>query len=59
MKKLNYIREEVTGYRLPNRGYKPKGVVLHNDAGSAGATAKAYRNGLVNAPLSRLEAGIA
>src|SRR5699024_8172503 len=58
-KKLNYIREEVTGYRLPNRGYKPKGVVLHNDAGSAGATAKAYRNGLVNAPLSRLEAGIA
>lgn len=58
-KKLNYIREEVTGYKLPNRGYKPKGVVLHNDAGSAGATAKAYRNGLVNAPLSRLEAGIA
>ena len=58
-KKLNYIREEVTGYRLPNRGYKPKGIVLHNDAGSAGATAKAYRNGLVNAPLSRLEAGIA
>ena len=59
VKKLNYIREEVTGYRLPNRGYKPKGIVLHNDAGSAGATAKAYRNGLVNAPLSRLEAGIA
>ena len=26
-KKLNYIREEVTGYRLPNRGYKPKGIV--------------------------------
>ena len=26
-KKLNYIREEVTGYKLPNRGYKPKGIV--------------------------------
>ena len=26
-KKLNYIREEVTGYRLPNRGYKPRGIV--------------------------------
>lgn len=58
-KKLNYIRDEVRGYRLPNRGYKPKGVVLHNDAGSVGATAKAYHNGLVNAPYSRLEAGVA
>lgn len=37
----------------------PKGIVIHNDAGSKGATAEAYRNGLVNAPLSRLEAGIA
>ncbi|MDN6318117.1 MAG: hypothetical protein L0J59_11740, partial [Lactococcus lactis] len=35
-KKLNYIREEVTGYRLPNRGYKPTSITLHNDAGSAG-----------------------
>ncbi len=34
-------------------------VVLHNDAGSVGATAEAYHRGLVNAPLSRLEAGIA
>lgn len=59
MKKLNYIRNEVRGYRLPNRGYKPKGVVLHNDAGSVGATAEAYHRGLVNAPLSRLEAGVA
>lgn len=25
--KLNYIRDEVRGYRLPNRGYKPKGIV--------------------------------
>lgn len=58
-KKLNYIREEVTGYKLDKRGYNPKGIVIHNDAGSVNATAKAYRNGLVNAPLSRLEAGIA
>src|SRR5699024_5053750 len=58
-KKLNYIRDEVRGYRLPNRGYKPQGVVLHNDAGSVGATAEAYHRGLVNAPLSRLEAGVA
>lgn len=26
MKKLTYIRDEVKGYKLPNRGYKPKGV---------------------------------
>lgn len=58
-KKLTYIRDEVKGYRLPNRGYTPKGIVLHNDAGSVGATAEAYHNGLVNAPLSRLEAGVA
>lgn len=58
-KKLNYIQDYVKGYNLPKRGYKPKGIVLHNDAGSRGATAQAYRNGLVNAPLSRLEAGIA
>ena len=58
-KKLTYIRDEVKGYRLPNRGYKPKGIVLHNDAGSVGATAEAYHRGLVNAPLSRLEAGVA
>lgn len=58
-KKLKYIRDEVKGYKLPNRGYKPKGIVLHNDAGSINATAESYRNGLVNAPLSRLEAGIA
>lgn len=58
-KKLNYIKDYVKGYKLPKRGYKPKFIVIHNDAGSKGATAEAYRNGLVNAPLSRLEAGIA
>ena len=47
------------GYRLPNRGYKPTSITLHNDAGSVGATAEAYHRGLVNAPLSRLEAGVA
>lgn len=59
MKKLAYIRDEVKGYRLPNRGYKPTSITLHNDAGSVGATAEAYHRGLVNAPLSRLEAGVA
>lgn len=59
MQKLTYIKDVVRGYQLPKRGYQPKAIVLHNDAGSVGATAKAYQNGLVNAPLSRLEAGIA
>ena len=59
MKKLSYIRDEVKGYRLPNRGYKPTSITLHNDAGSVGSTAEAYHRGLVNAPLSRLEAGVA
>lgn len=59
MKALKYIRDEVKGYRLPNRGYKPKGIVLHNDAGSVYATTESYHNGLVNAPESRLEVGIA
>ncbi|MDW4457411.1 SH3 domain-containing protein [Staphylococcus saprophyticus] len=59
MKKLSYIRDEVKGFRLPNRGYKPTSITLHNDAGSVGATAEAYHRGLVNAPLSRLEAGVA
>lgn len=58
-KKLNYFKDYVKGYNLPKRGYNPKFIVIHNDAGSKGATAEAYRNGLVNAPLSRLEAGIA
>lgn len=58
-KKLNYIKDYVKGYNLPKRGYNPKFIVIHNDAGNKGATAEAYRNGLVNAPSSRLEAGIA
>lgn len=56
-KTLKYNRDEVTGYKLPKRGYKPKGVVIHNDAGSL--SAMQYHDSLVNAPLSRLENGIA
>ena len=55
--KLKYNRDEVTGYKLPKRGYKPKFVVIHNDASSL--TAEQWRNALVNAPLSTLERGIA
>lgn len=56
-KSLKYNRDEITGYKLPKRGYKPKGVVIHNDAGSL--SAMQYHDSLVNAPLSRLENGIA
>lgn len=56
-KTLKYNRDEVTGYKLPKRGYKPKGVVIHNDAGSL--SAMQYHDSLVNAPISRLENGIA
>lgn len=55
--KLKYNRDEVTGYKLPKRGYKPKGIVIHNDASSL--TAEQWSNALVNAPLSTLERGIA
>ncbi len=56
-KTLKYNRDEVKGYKLPKRGYKPKFVVIHNDAGSL--SAMQYHDSLVNAPLSRLENGIA
>ena len=55
--KLKYNRDEVKGYKLPKRGYKPKGICIHNDASSL--TAEQWRNALVNAPLSTLERGIA
>ncbi|MCO4330311.1 SH3 domain-containing protein [Staphylococcus hyicus] len=57
--KLQIVKDVVQGYKLPQRGYKPKYIVIHNDAGSKYATAESYRNGLVKAPLSGLEAGIA
>ncbi|WP_426366276.1 SH3 domain-containing protein [Mammaliicoccus lentus] len=56
-KTLKYNRDEVKGYSLPKRGKKPVGVVIHNDAGNA--SAMQYRQSLLNAPLSRLENGIA
>ena len=56
-KTLKYNRDEVKGYKLPKRGYKPKFIVIHNDAGNA--SAMQYHQSLVNAPLLRLENGIA
>ena len=53
MAKLNYDRTSVVnrGY-LGKRGYKPVGVVIHNDAGSG--TAHTDKNQFVNASLSTL-----
>ncbi len=57
-KKLTYDRTSIKRKSyLGKRGYKPKGVVIHNDAGSASATQ--YKNNLVNASNARLERGIA
>lgn len=57
-KKLVYNRDTIKrAYLLGKRGYKPKGIVLHNDAGSG--TAMNYHDQLVNASEQRLEAGIA
>ena len=57
-KKLKYDRTSVARRSiLGKRGYKPKGIILHNDAGSG--TALTYKNQLVNASEQRLEAGIA
>ena len=42
---------------MDKRGYNPKGVVLHNDAG--GMNYKQYYNNLVNANYDRLARGIA
>ncbi|MEJ7240361.1 N-acetylmuramoyl-L-alanine amidase, partial [Staphylococcus epidermidis] len=39
------------------RGRKPKGVVIHNDAGTMNS--KQYYNNLVNADYNRLARGIA
>ena len=57
-KKLTYNRDTIKrAYLLGKRGYKPKGIVLHNDAGSG--TAMNYHDQLVNASEQRLEVGIA
>lgn len=44
-------------YTMNKRGYKPKAIVIHNDAGSS--TGKQYENALVNAGYNRLANGIA
>lgn len=44
-------------YTMNKRGYKPKAIVIHNDAGSS--TGKQYENSLSNAGYNRLANGIA
>lgn len=57
-KKLIYNRDKVARASiLGKRGYKPKGIVLHNDASVA--SAMGYHDQLVNASEQRLEVGIA
>ncbi|MEB5791887.1 SH3 domain-containing protein [Staphylococcus hominis] len=56
-KTIPHIKDEVKGYDMDKRGYKPKYIVIHNDAG--GMNYKQYHDNLVNASLSRLERGIA
>lgn len=56
-KTIPHIKDEVKGYNMDKRGYKPKYIVIHNDAG--GMNYKQYHDNLVNASLSRLERGIA
>ena len=44
-------------YTMDKRGYKPKYVVIHNDAGSS--SGKQYQNSLANAGYNRFANGIA
>lgn len=44
-------------YNMNNRGKKPVGIVIHNDAGNA--SAQQYEKALVNASTARYENGIA
>lgn len=55
--KITLSTTRVKNYNFANRGYKPKAIVIHNDAGAS--TGKAYENGLVNANQARLFRGIA
>lgn len=55
--KITVSTARVKNYNFANRGYKPKAVVIHNDAGAS--TGKAYENSLVNANQTRLFRGIA
>ena len=45
-KTIRHIKDEVKGYDMDKRGYKPKGLVIHNDAG--GMNYKQYRDNPVS-----------
>lgn len=51
------VSKNTINYNMANRGYNPKGIVLHNDAG--GSTGKQYENSLANAGYNRFVNGIA
>ena len=51
------VSKNTINYNMANRGYNPKGIVLHNDAGRS--TGKQYENSLANAGYNRFVNGIA
>src|SRR5699024_2891754 len=51
------ISKKTINYNMANRGYNPKGIVIHNDAGSS--SGKQYENSLANAGYKRFVNGIA
>ena len=51
------ISKKTINYNMANRGYNPKGIVIHNDAGSS--SGKQYENSLANAGYNRFVNGIA
>lgn len=51
------VSKNTINYNMANRGYNPKGIVLHNDAGNS--TGKQYENSLANAGYNRFVNGIA
>ena len=55
-KKLKVSTQRIN-YTMDKRGYKPKFVVIHNDAGSS--SAQQYEQGLKNAGYSRYAQGVA
>lgn len=55
--KITVSQQRIKGVTMPKRGYKPKYIVIHNDASSG--TAKGYEKSLVNAGANRINQGIA
>lgn len=51
------ISKKTINHNMANRGYNPKGIVIHNDAGSS--SGKQYENSLANAGYNRFVNGIA